>query len=212
MSHEDPSSFDAAAAHRRFSTECFNRAWELIEKPERTRDDDEAMVLRAMASLWHWTQRPDCTEQNLAIGHWQVSRVYALAGHGEAAMHHAQRSLALALAAKDIALLHRLRPRRPSPCRRRPGRRADLPGSSNPGKAVPGSGEGRKRTRAARARPQCAGGRSISDGVIDGMAMQQRNQSSFLFAASSLAFPRTSTRRIGLPPSRLLSSAASIKV
>jgi len=99
MSHEDPSSFDAAAAHRRFSTECFNQAWELIEKPDRTRDDDEAMVLRAMASLWHWTQRPDCTKQNLAIGHWQVARVYALAGHGEAAMHHAQRSLALALAA-----------------------------------------------------------------------------------------------------------------
>jgi hypothetical protein len=36
-----------------------------------------------MASLWHWTQRADCTDQNLSIGYWQLSRVYSLLGQAE---------------------------------------------------------------------------------------------------------------------------------
>lgn len=51
------------------------------------------MILSALASLWHWMQRPDCTRQNLSIGHWQASRVYALVGQGENALRHARRSL-----------------------------------------------------------------------------------------------------------------------
>jgi hypothetical protein len=96
MSREPSPDFDAAAAHRHFSAGCFNHAWTLIEKPERTAAETEEMVLCALASLWHWTQRADCTDRNLSIGHWQVSRVYALAGQGENAMRHARRSLELA--------------------------------------------------------------------------------------------------------------------
>ena len=54
------------------------------------------MVLAAAASLWHWTQRADCTPKNLSIGHWQLSRVYALAGQGANAKRHALRSLEFA--------------------------------------------------------------------------------------------------------------------
>lgn len=93
---EASSKFDAQLAHRHFSADCFNRTWTFIEKPDRTEADTEAMVLCALASLWHWTQRLDCTDRNLSIGHWQVSRAYALAGQGENAMRHAQRALALA--------------------------------------------------------------------------------------------------------------------
>ncbi|MBL8850512.1 MAG: hypothetical protein JNG89_12600, partial [Planctomycetaceae bacterium] len=50
---------DRAAAHRQFSGECFNRTWELIDKQDRTPADDEQMLLRSLASLWHWTQRAD---------------------------------------------------------------------------------------------------------------------------------------------------------
>jgi hypothetical protein len=96
MSHDAPAEFDARSAHRHFSADCFNRAWTLVEKPDRSAAETEAMVLCALASLWHWTQRPDCTDRNLSIGHWQVSRVYALAGQGENALRHARRSLALA--------------------------------------------------------------------------------------------------------------------
>ena len=38
------------------------------------------MILYALASLWHWTQRPDCSTTNLSIGYWQAASVYALAG------------------------------------------------------------------------------------------------------------------------------------
>jgi hypothetical protein len=96
MPTESTAPFDIGRAHRHFSSACFNRTWELIEKPSRSSADDEAMVLCALASLWHWTQRPDCTDQNLSIAHWQISRTYALTGQGENAQRHAQRSLALA--------------------------------------------------------------------------------------------------------------------
>ena len=36
------------------------------------------MLHTAIASLWHWTQRDDSTNENLSIGYWQVSRVYNL--------------------------------------------------------------------------------------------------------------------------------------
>jgi hypothetical protein len=94
MSSCESPPFDAALAHRHFSVECFNRTWKLMDTPTRTPEDDDAMVLAAAASLWHWTQRADCTERNLSVGHWQVSRAYALLGRREEAMWHAERCLA----------------------------------------------------------------------------------------------------------------------
>jgi hypothetical protein len=96
MAQVTPSGLDLSLAHRYFSAECFNRTWTLIEKAERTKVDDEAMVLCALASLWHWTQRADCTNRHLSIGYWQVSRAYALAGEGDNALRHGLRSRALA--------------------------------------------------------------------------------------------------------------------
>jgi len=86
-------SLDLDRAHRHFAADCFNRTWTLIEKADRSPADDEAMLLAASASLWHWTQRADRTDQNLSVGHWQLSRVYSLLGRGEDAMRHAERSL-----------------------------------------------------------------------------------------------------------------------
>ena len=85
--------FDPELAHTHFSVECFNATWELIDKKERTPDEDLVMLGRAMASLWHWTQRPDCTARNLSIGYWQVSRVCALIGEGTLARRYAEACL-----------------------------------------------------------------------------------------------------------------------
>jgi hypothetical protein len=38
------SGLDMDKAHRYFAADCFNKAWELIEKPDRTPDDDERML------------------------------------------------------------------------------------------------------------------------------------------------------------------------
>jgi hypothetical protein len=85
---QDPG-FDAVKAHRYFSADCFNKAWELIEKSGRTPEEEEQMILRSQASLWHWTQREDCTEDNLSIGYWQVSRIYAILGRSAEARRYA---------------------------------------------------------------------------------------------------------------------------
>jgi len=82
--------FDQAKAHRYFSANCFNKAWEFINKPNRTPEEDEAMIRLSQTSLWHWTQRTDCTPSNLAIGNWQLSRVYAIVGRVEEARRYGQ--------------------------------------------------------------------------------------------------------------------------
>ncbi len=84
---------DEAAAHRHFSRACFNGAWMLIEKTDRTPADDEAMILMSQASLWHWSQRPDCGDRQWSVGYWQASRVRALVGHGAEAMRYARLAL-----------------------------------------------------------------------------------------------------------------------
>jgi hypothetical protein len=70
--------FDLAVAHRFFSAQCFNDAWELIGKADRTPAEDEYLISVCHASLWHWRCRTDCTSRHLSIGYWQLSRVYAL--------------------------------------------------------------------------------------------------------------------------------------
>ena len=82
--------FDLAAAHRHFSAACFNGVWELIDKPDRSPDEDRKMVSMCHASLYHWQQRPDCTSRSLSIGYWQLSRVYALLGQADNARQYAQ--------------------------------------------------------------------------------------------------------------------------
>lgn len=65
-------------AHRYFSANCFNHAWELLDKPHRSPADNDDMLQSSLASLWHWSQRSDCTTKELSIGCWQVSRVYCV--------------------------------------------------------------------------------------------------------------------------------------
>lgn len=85
--------FDLDTAHRYFSSTCFNLAWDLMDKPERTPEEDEEMLCRGMASLWHWKQRPDQTATNLSVGYWQLSRIYALLGQAVISRHYGLRCL-----------------------------------------------------------------------------------------------------------------------
>ena len=84
---------DPALAHKHFAAKCFNAAWDLIDKADRTPDEDDQMLHVAHASVWHWTQREDCTPVKLSIGYWQLSRVYALARRPEEARRCAEKCL-----------------------------------------------------------------------------------------------------------------------
>lgn len=88
--------FDMEAAHKYFAANCFNQAWDLIEKEDRSPEDDEQMIRLAQASMWHWTQRDDRTDTNLSVGYWQLSRIYALLGRVESARRYGKLSLKLA--------------------------------------------------------------------------------------------------------------------
>ena len=82
--------FDVDAAHRFFSGECFNNAWELMDNPDRTAEEDEMMIRLSLASHWHWTQREDYSETSASTAHWQTSRVYALLGQADNARKYGQ--------------------------------------------------------------------------------------------------------------------------
>lgn len=99
--NDDPE-FNLERAHRYFSAECFNRAWDMIDKPSRTPDEDRTMLQLGLASLWHWTQHPDHTLINLSMGNWQVSRIYALLGKADEARQYARASLELSQEAGDF--------------------------------------------------------------------------------------------------------------
>lgn len=69
--------FDVAAVHRYFAAHYFNAAWDLIDKATRTPEEERLMVALNEASLDHWQNRSDCTNENVAVGYWQASRIQA---------------------------------------------------------------------------------------------------------------------------------------
>jgi tetratricopeptide (TPR) repeat protein len=77
------------------AAQLFNETWRLLEMEQRTREDDDRMIHMAHASRYHWGQVPTATPAHLARGEWQVSRVYAVLGRAEPALHHARRVLDL---------------------------------------------------------------------------------------------------------------------
>jgi hypothetical protein len=87
-------SSDKALYHRAIGVELFNRVWELMDKQDRTVEEDDAMLHMAHASAHHWrAEGTGATANNLARSEWQVSRVYAVLGRGEPAGYHARRCL-----------------------------------------------------------------------------------------------------------------------
>lgn len=78
---------------RLLAAQLFNETWRLMEQEERTREDEDRMLHTAHASRYHWEQVPEATPAHLARGEWQVSRVYAVLGRPEPALHHAGRVL-----------------------------------------------------------------------------------------------------------------------
>lgn len=81
------------ATRRSLAAGLFNRVWQLLETAERTPEQDDEMLHAAHASRYHWGEVGDAG--NRAVGEWQCSRVYAVLGRGEPALHHARRCLAI---------------------------------------------------------------------------------------------------------------------
>jgi hypothetical protein len=79
--------------HRKFAVELFNQTWNLLDKADRTPEEADKMIHAAHASRYHWGEIG--TPLEFERGEWQISRVYAVLDHPEAALYHAQRCLDL---------------------------------------------------------------------------------------------------------------------
>src|SRR6266699_554760 len=80
-----------AKQHRQMAAELFNGTWKLLSKKRRTKEETNTMIHMAHASRYHWGVVGGPKE--LAIGEWQISRVYAVLRRPEPALYHAQRAL-----------------------------------------------------------------------------------------------------------------------
>jgi len=70
-----PKSEQERKFHRKTAVRCFNEAWDYLDLKKRTAEDDRMMLLLAHASRFHWGLIG--TVQNVAVGNWLISRVYA---------------------------------------------------------------------------------------------------------------------------------------
>jgi hypothetical protein len=77
--------------HRWFGVEANNRAWDLIEKRERSVEETDEMLNTARASLYHWSfvGKPI----NFGRGHGTISMAHSEAGFGEVALREADKYL-----------------------------------------------------------------------------------------------------------------------
>ncbi|MDR0917081.1 MAG: hypothetical protein LBN02_07870 [Oscillospiraceae bacterium] len=75
--------------------QLFNETWDLLDKTDRTTEDDITMLHKTHTSafLWRTANKP----VNNARGEWQVSHVYSVLKYGAPALLHGESSLALCL-------------------------------------------------------------------------------------------------------------------
>jgi hypothetical protein len=76
--------------HRALGIELYNGTWQLLDGP----DLDDALDM-AHASAYHWRHAAGATVANRARSQWLCSRVHAVSGQPEGALHHARRCLSL---------------------------------------------------------------------------------------------------------------------
>jgi hypothetical protein len=89
--------------HRKIAKQCFNSTWDYLEKKNRTAEEDRQMLLLAHTSRYHWGVIGNSA--NLAVGEWQVSRVYADLKQSDASLLFAKSALDLCLRNKLTDLL-----------------------------------------------------------------------------------------------------------
>jgi len=85
--------------HRRLAVEANSSTWELLGREERSGEEDDDVLARAYAAAYHWQHAARAEPANAARAWWLVSRVHAVLGHGEMALHHAERCAAVVAAA-----------------------------------------------------------------------------------------------------------------
>ncbi|MHA2298331.1 MAG: hypothetical protein ACXAEU_25735 [Candidatus Hodarchaeales archaeon] len=74
--------------HKKMAIDMFNKTWDLLDKKDRTLEEDELMVHQTHASRCHWNIIGE--EIHFQRGDWQVSRVYSVLKRPKQALHYAK--------------------------------------------------------------------------------------------------------------------------
>jgi len=82
----------------RIAVDLYNAAWDLLDSPDRSADDDDRVLAMAFASRWHWSK--DGGDTQLAIGDWFIGHVAAQVGLADVAMRFSSRALERVVAAE----------------------------------------------------------------------------------------------------------------
>ena len=116
-SAEAAASVDEAEAeqHRRQGITANNSTWELLDGRQLSVDEIDDVLGRAYAAAYHWRRAARRGPENAARASWLLSRVHAVLGHGELALHHADRCMEVVESAGlgdfDLAYAHEARAR-----------------------------------------------------------------------------------------------------
>ena len=86
-------------AHLKFAKEANGKAWQLLEKPERSPAEDDELLEAVYASNYHW--RSVGTAVNAQRGEWMLAHVYSVLREVKPALKHARRCLDLTAELKD---------------------------------------------------------------------------------------------------------------
>jgi hypothetical protein len=89
--------------HKQLAIAYFNSTWKLIELPDRTPDQDHAMLTLAFASRQHWIEAGSGIKNRL-IADWQVSHVASLIGMPDVSLSFARTAVELSETVDDIPI------------------------------------------------------------------------------------------------------------
>jgi putative alpha-1,2-mannosidase len=81
--------------HRAQGAAYFNAAWDLIETPNRTPEQDRDLLTLAFASRQHWIEAEGSAE-NLAVADWQIAHAASQLGLADLALTFARAAVARA--------------------------------------------------------------------------------------------------------------------
>lgn len=94
--------------HRKEAVTNFNAAWDLMDRKDRSNEEDILMIHTAHASRFHWGAIG--TPLEFSRGEWQISRVYSVLVLPESALLHGLYCLDLCLSNDigdfDLAFAH----------------------------------------------------------------------------------------------------------
>ncbi len=100
MDAAESRTFTIDEAHAYFAKSINGRVWELLQKSNRSRSENDEMLYAAHACTYHWKFAGTAVHQQR--GEWLIGHVHILLGHPAEALRHAECCFELTESNKDL--------------------------------------------------------------------------------------------------------------